>query len=427
MMKAIRTHEFGNADVLKYEDSEKPEPEENEARLKLEAIGVNFIDVYHRTGLYPNKLPFIPGMEGAGIVDAVGAGVSDVKQGDRVAYAMNLGSYAEYSIVPAWKLVKIPDEIDTKTACAAMLQGMTAHYLTHSTFPLKKNNIILLHAAAGGVGLLLTQMAKILGAKVIGTVGNDEKAKLAKENGVDEAIIYTKEDFEEKVKELTNGKGVDVVYDSVGKATFEKSLNCLKPRGMLVSFGQSSGAIERFNPAVLSQKGSLFLTRPTLSNYCSDRAELLSRSNDLFNWIKNKEMKIKVHKAFRLSEAKKAHEELEGIREDFVDALRLANFHHPNRSLYSPFCVFCCSLLRVLPCYPGTYNAKSNWLVIFQRKLNQLGGNGIYNNHIMISLSLNNGSQNNYCIDFFVFQQLICSERYFKSSRNMKFFYYFCI
>ena len=311
-MKAIRIHEYGNADVLKYEDTEKPEPKENEARIKLEYIGVNFIDVYHRKGLYPNKLPFIPGMEGAGVVDKVGAGVSGVKKGDRVAYAMNLGSYAEYSIVPAWKLAKIPDYIDTKTACSLMLQGMTAHYLAHSTFKIKKNDIILLHAAAGGVGLLLAQIAKKLGARVIGTVGNEEKAKLAKENGTDYVIIYTKEDFEEKVKEQTNGKGVDVVYDSVGKATFLKSLNCLKRRGLLVSFGQSSGAIENFNPAILSQKGSLFLTRPTLSNYCSNKVELLSRANDLFNWIKNKELKIKIHKAFKLSEAKKAHEELGG-------------------------------------------------------------------------------------------------------------------
>ena len=312
MMKEIRTHEFGNADVLKYEDSEKPEPEENEARLKLEAIGVNFIDVYHRTGLYPNKLPFIPGMEGAGIVDAVGAGVSDVKQGDRVAYAMNLGSYAEYSIVPAWKLVKIPDEIDTKTACAAMLQGMTAHYLTHSTFKLNKNHTILLHAASGGVGLLLTQIAKNLGARVIGTTGNEEKAELAKENGADDIIIYTKEDFEKRVKKLTDDKGVDVVYDSVGKATFEKSLNCLKPRGMLVSFGQSSGAIPEFKTRILSEKGSLYLTRPTLADYASNKEEVSQRTKDIFLWIKNKELKIRIHKEFRLSEAKKAHEELEG-------------------------------------------------------------------------------------------------------------------
>lgn len=313
-MKSIRIHKFGNANVLKYEDTEKPEPKENEIRVKLEAIGVNFIDVYHRTELYPNKLPFIPGMEGSGTVDKVGKGVSDLKQGDRVAYAMNVGSYAEYCIVPAWKLVKIPDGIDFKTACAAMLQGMTAHYLAHSTFKLNDNHDILLHAAAGGVGLLLVQMAKKIGAKVIGTVGNKEKAKLAKENGADEIIIYTEEDFEEKVKELMNGNGVDVVYDSVGKATFLKSLNCLKRRGMLVSFGQSSGAIPEFNTRILSEKGSLYLTRPTLADYASNKEEISQRTTDIFSWIKNKELKIRVHNVFKLSEAKEAHKELEGRR-----------------------------------------------------------------------------------------------------------------
>ena len=312
MMKAIRIHEFGNADVLKYEDTEKPEPKENEARVKLEAIGVNFIDIYHRTGLYPNRLPFIPGMEGAGVVDKVGLGVSDVKEGDRVAYAMNIGSYAEYSIVPAWKIAKIPDGINAKTACAAMLQGMTAHYLTHSTFKIKKNDIILLHAAAGGVGLLLTQIAKNIGAKVIGTVSTEEKAKIAKEAGADEIINYTKENFEEKVKKITDGNGVDVVYDSVGKATFLKSLNCLKRRGLLVSFGQSSGAIPEFNTRILSEKGSLYLTRPTLADYASDKEEILQRTKDIFSWINYKGLKIRIHKEFKLSEAKKAHEELEG-------------------------------------------------------------------------------------------------------------------
>ena len=311
-MKAVKIHEYGSAGVLRYEDVPIPEPKEDEARVKLEAIGVNFMDIYHRKGLYPNNLPFIPGMEGAGIIDKISDNSFGLKKGDRVAYAMNIGSYAEYAIVPAWKLVKVPDEIELKTAASLMLQGMTAHYLTHSTFPLKKNNIILLHAAAGGVGLLLTQMAKMIGAKVIGTVGDEEKAKLAKENGVDEVIIYTKEDFEEKTKKITEGNGVDVVYDSVGNATFEKSLNCLKSRGMLVSFGQSSGAIENFNPAILSQKGSLYLTRPTLSNYCANREELLLRANDVFNLVKNKELEIRIHKIFRLSEAGKAHEELEG-------------------------------------------------------------------------------------------------------------------
>lgn len=310
-MKGIRIHEFGNAHVLKYEDTEKSEPKENEVRVRLEAIGVNFIDIYHRRGLYTNKLPFIPGMEGAGVVDKVGAGVSDVKKEDRVAYAMNIGSYAEYAVVPVWKLVKIPDYIDFKTACAAMLQGMTAHYLTHSTFKLDNNHTILLHAAAGGVGLLLTQIAKNSDAKVIGTVSTEEKAKIAKEAGADEIINYTKENFEEKVKKITDGKGVDVVYDSVGKATFEKSLNCLKPRGMLVSFGQSSGAIPEFNTRILSEKGSLYLTRPTLSNYASNKEEISQRTKDIFSWIENKELKIRIHKEFKLSEAKKAHEELE--------------------------------------------------------------------------------------------------------------------
>ena len=312
LMKAVRVHEFGNADVLKYEDTEKPEPKENEARVKLEAIGVNFIDIYHRTGLYPNKLPFIPGMEGAGIVDKVGAGVSGVKEGDRVAYAMNIGSYAQYVIVPAWKLAKIPDYIDTKTACAAMLQGITAHYLINSTFKLNNNHTILLHAAAGGVGLLLTQIAKNIGAKVIGTVSTEEKAKIAKEAGADEIISYTKENFEEKVKELTNDKGVDVVYDSVGKATFLKSLNCLIRRGLLVSFGQSSGAIPEFNTRILSEKGSLYLTRPTLADYASNKEDISQRTKDIFSWIKNNKLKIRIHKEFKLSEAKEAHEELEG-------------------------------------------------------------------------------------------------------------------
>ncbi len=311
-MKATVLHEYGNAEVLRYEDTKKPEAKEDDARIKLEAIGVNFIDIYHRKGLYSNKLPFIPGMEGAGIVDKVGKNGFGIKEGDRVAYAMNIGSYAEYATIPAWKLVKVPDEIDMKTAASLMLQGMTAHYLTHSTFPLKKNDTVLLHAAAGGVGLLLVQMAKIIGAKVIGTISTEEKARLAKDAGADYVIIYTKDDFEEKTKKITGGKGVDAAYDSVGKNTFEKSLNCLKPRGMLASFGQSSGPIENFDPRILLEKGSLFLTRPTLSNYCANREELLWRANALFEWVKNKKLKVKIYKTFKLSEARKAHEELEG-------------------------------------------------------------------------------------------------------------------
>ena len=310
-MKAIRVNKFGGSDVLSYEDMSMPEPKENEARVKIEVAGVNYIDIYQRTGLYPNEVPFTPGMEAAGVVDAVGGNVSEVSIGDRIAYAMNIGSYAEYVIVPAWKLVKISDDIDIKTACASMLQGMTAHYLTHSTFKIEKNNTILLHAAAGGVGLLLTQIAKKFGARVIGTVSTEEKAKLAKEAGADEIILYTKEDFEVEVKKLTNNNGVDVVYDSVGKTTFLKSLNCLKPRGLLVSFGQSSGAIPEFNTRILSEKGSLFLTRPTLANYATNNEDIMQRTNDLFQWINSGELKIRIHKTFPLSEAKEAHKELE--------------------------------------------------------------------------------------------------------------------
>jgi len=310
-MKAIRVNKFGGPEVLSYEDIQVPEPKENEARVKLQAIGINYIDIYHRTGSYPNDLPFTPGMEGAGAIDEINDKNSELKVGDRVAYAMNIGSYAKYVIVPSWKLVKIPDKIDTKTACAAMLQGMTAHYLTHSTFKLNNNLTLLLHAASGGVGLLLTQIAKKLGARVIGTVSTEEKAKLAKEAGADEIILYTKIDFEEEVKKLTNNNWVEVVYDSVGKTTFLKSLNCLKPKGMLVSFGQSSGTIPEFNPGILSQKGSLFLTRPTLANYASNNNEILQRTNDIFSWIESGELKIRIHKTFPLSEAKEAHKELE--------------------------------------------------------------------------------------------------------------------
>lgn len=310
-MKAIRIRTYGGPEVLSYEEVPIPEPKENEVRVKIEAAGINYIDIYHRTGLYANDVPFTPGMEGAGIVDAIGDKISGLNKNDMVAYAMSIGSYAEYALVPAWKLVKIPDGIDTKTACAAMLQGMTAHYLTHSTFKIEKNDTILLHAATGGVGLLLTQIAKKLGARVIGTVGSEEKSRLAKENGVDGTIIYTKENFEERVKELTNNEGAGVVYDSVGKATFLKSLNCLKPRGLLVSFGQSSGAIPEFNTRILSEKGSLYLTRPTLADYAASNEEIVQRTNELFSWIKGGKLKIRIHKTFKLSEAKEAHKELE--------------------------------------------------------------------------------------------------------------------
>jgi NADPH2:quinone reductase len=310
-MKAIRVHNYGGPEVLKYEEVPTPKPGPGEARVKIEAAGVNYIDIYHRTGLYPGQLPFTPGMEGAGVVDEVGPGVSEIKVGDRVAYAMQQGSYAEYAIVPAWKLVPLPDNLSTQSAAAAMLQGMTAHYLTHSTYPLKTGDTVLIHAAAGGVGLLLIQMAKRRGAKVFGTVSTEEKASLAKQAGADAIILYTQSDFEEEIKKLTNGQGVEVVYDSVGKTTFDKSLNCLKPRGYLALFGQSSGPVPPVDLRILA-KGSYFLTRPTLSHYAANRAELLQRAGDLFRWITSGELKLRIDHTYPLAEADKAHQALEG-------------------------------------------------------------------------------------------------------------------
>ncbi|HWP50013.1 MAG TPA: quinone oxidoreductase [Candidatus Limnocylindrales bacterium] len=310
-MKAIRVHSYGGPEALKYEEVPTPKPGPGEARVKIEAAGVNYIDIYHRTGLYPGQLPFTPGMEGAGVVDEVGPGVSEIKVGDRVAYAMQQGSYAEYAIVPAWKLVPLPDNLSTQSAAAAMLQGMTAHYLTHSTYPLKTGDTVLIHAAAGGVGLLLIQMAKRRGAKVFGTVSTEEKASLAKEAGADAIILYTQSDFEEEIKKLTNGQGVEVVYDSVGKTTFDKSLNCLKPRGYLALFGQSSGPVPPVDLRILA-KGSYFLTRPTLSHYAANRAELLQRAGDLFRWITSGELKLRIDHTYPLAEADKAHQALEG-------------------------------------------------------------------------------------------------------------------
>jgi len=310
-MKAVRVHQNGGPDVLRYEDIPVPEPATGEARVKIEAIGLNFIDIYQRTGLYPIKIPFTLGMEGAGIVDAVGANVVEVKKGDRVAYSMHLGSYAEYAVVPAWKLVPLPRHIDSRSAAAVMLQGMTAHYLTRSTYPLKKGETALVHAAAGGVGLLLIQVAKRTGATVFGTVSTEEKAKLAREAGADEVILYTQTDFLTEVKRLTNGAGVHVVYDSVGKDTFEKSLDCLRPRGYLVLFGNSSGPVPPFDLGRLAAKGSLFVTRPTLIHYASNREELLQRSGDLFKWIANGELKLRIDKTFALKDAAEAHRQLE--------------------------------------------------------------------------------------------------------------------
>jgi NADPH:quinone reductase len=311
-MKAIRVEVYGGAENLIYAEVDKPSPKAGEALVKLEAIGVNFIDVYHRTGLYPLPLPFTPGTEGAGIVEAVGSDVSDIEVGDRVAYAMAVGSYAEYATVPAAKLVKLPDQLDIQRAAAAMLQGMTAHYLVTSTYTLKSMDTALVHAAAGGVGLLLIQMAKRIGARVFGTVSTEEKARLAREAGADEVIMYTERDFQEEVKRLTEGKGVQVVYDSVGKTTFMKSLDSLAPRGMLALFGQSSGPVPSFDPALLAQKGSLFLTRPSLAHYTLTREELLWRAGDVLKWVSSGELKLRIGKTFPLSEAAEAHRQLEG-------------------------------------------------------------------------------------------------------------------
>lgn len=313
-MKAIRIHEYGGPDVLRFEEIPLPEPGSGEVRVKIEVAGVNYIDIYHRTGLYPSKIPFSPGMEGAGVVDAVGDNVPEVEIGDRVVYAMQQGSYAEFAVVPSWKLVQLPENLDFHSGAAVMLQGMTAHYLTHSTYPLKKGDTLLIHAAAGGVGLLLIQIAKRLGAKVFGTVSTKEKASLAKDAGADEIILYTESDFEEGVKRLTNDQGVDVVYDSVGKTTFEKSLSCLRPRGYLVSFGQSSGPIAPFNPGILSAKGSLFLTRPTLAHYAANRDELLRRAGEIFKWIAKGELKLRIDRVFSLENAAEAQKQLEGRR-----------------------------------------------------------------------------------------------------------------
>ena len=314
-MKAVRVHNYGGSEVLKYEDAPVPVAAKGEAVVKIAAAGLNFVDVYYRSGLYKApQLPFIPGQEAAGTVASIGEGVTEVKPGDRVAYAMTQGSYAEFAAVPAWKLVKLPDNVDFKLGAAIMLQGMTAHYLTHSTFALKRGHSAVVHAGAGGVGLLLIQIAKKLGATVYTTVGNEAKGELARGAGADEVIIYSKQDFETEVKRLTGGRGVEVVYDSVGASTFEKSLNCLRSRGYLVYYGHSSGPVPSFDPAILVAKGSLFLTRPSLAHYAATREEVLSRANDLFRWVGNGELKLRIGHTFSLAEAQKAHDELAGRR-----------------------------------------------------------------------------------------------------------------
>jgi NADPH2:quinone reductase len=311
-MKAIRIEGFGGPDALCLADVPVPSAGPGQVVVRVEAAGVNFIDVYHRTGLYPNPLPLVPGMEGAGVVTAVGPGVSLFREGDRVAWANVLGSYAEHVLLAADRAVAVPPGLRADTAAAAMLQGMTAHYLCTSTFPLKKGDTCLVHAAAGGVGLLLVQMAKRRGARVIGTVGTEAKAVLARGAGADEIILYAQEDFLEEVKRLTGGRGVDVVYDSVGKTTAEKSLDCLVPRGMMVFYGNASGPVPPIDPLVLSRKGSLFLTRPSLVHYISDRASLEARAADVLGDAAAGRLKLRIDRIYPLAEAAEAHRALEG-------------------------------------------------------------------------------------------------------------------
>ena len=298
--------------MLKPAELPVPTPKPNEALVRIKAAGINFIDVYVREGRYPAELPFINGQEASGVVTEVGSEVTTVKPGDRVAYTSVLGSYAEYAAVRADRLVKIPDELDFDQAAAAMLQGMTAHYLVNSTYKLQKDEVALIHAAAGGVGLLLVQMAKRIGARVIATAGTEEKAQLARDAGADDCIVYTEADFETETKRLTDGAGVHVVYDGVGKATFEKDLNVLRPRGYLVLFGGASGAVPPFDLIKLSQKGSLYVTRPTLGHYTATREELEWRANDVMQMIVRGELKLRIHKVYPLEEAEQAHRDLEG-------------------------------------------------------------------------------------------------------------------
>lgn len=311
-MKAIQVQQTGGPEALKLVDLPVPQPKVNEAVLKITAIGINYIDIYFREGRYPSPLPFIDGQEAAGIVTEVGAEVKSLQPGDRVAYTAVLGSYAEYSAVPADRLVKVPDRINDQQAAAAMLQGMTAHYLVYNTYPLKKGETALIHAAAGGVGLILVQMAKNIGARVIGTVGSEEKAKLARDAGADEIIIYTHQDFESETKRLTHGQGVHVVYDGVGKTTFEKDFNVMRPRGYVVLFGGASGPVPPFDPMKLTQKGSLFLSRPSLGHYIASREELEWRANDVFNMISAGKLKLHIKHTYKLEQAPQAHRDLEG-------------------------------------------------------------------------------------------------------------------
>jgi len=311
MTSAIRIHEAGGPEVLKWETVEVGEPGPGQVRLRQEAAGLNYIDVYHRTGLYPQPLPFIPGVEGAGVVAAVGDGVERVRPSDRVAYAGPIGGYAEERLIAADQLVKLPEAISTEQAAAMMLQGLTAHMLLRGAYRVKPGDTILIHAAAGGVGLIVCQWAKALGATVIGTVGSDEKAELARAHGCDHPIVYTRDDFVAEVERITGGAKLPVVYDSIGRDTFLKSLDCLRPRGLMVSFGNASGPVDPFPPGILAQKGSLFLTRPTMYHYTATRAELEAAANELFELVENGTIRIEVNQRFPLRDAAEAHRALE--------------------------------------------------------------------------------------------------------------------
>jgi NADPH2:quinone reductase len=313
-VKAIRVHATGGPEVLRYEEVPRPSPGPGQALVRIEAVGVNFIEVYQRTGLYQLALPFTPGSEAGGTVVEIGPQVSTVTGGQRVASQSFAGAYAEYALAPADRLVVLPNGVNTRVGAAVLLQGMTAHYLVRSTYALSRKDTCLVHAAAGGVGLLLCQMARRLGARVIGTVSTEEKAALAREAGAHEVILYTQQDFVAETKRLTNGAGVHVVYDSVGRTTFAKGLDCLAPRGIMVLYGQSSGPVEPFDPQVLNQKGSLFLTRPTLNHYVATRAELLARSSAVLGSVADGTLKVRVGREFPLAAAAEAHRELEGRR-----------------------------------------------------------------------------------------------------------------
>jgi NADPH2:quinone reductase len=313
-MNAIRIHQTGDAGVLRLETIDAPTPGPGQALVRVEAVGVNFIEIYQRTGLYKLPLPFTPGTEGAGTVEAVGPGVTTVRPGDRVASVNLMGSYASFALASADRLVPLPDRVTTLQGAAVLLQGLTAHYLLTSTWHLERGQTCLVHAAAGGMGLLLCQMARRIGARVIGTTSTEEKAALAREAGADEVILYTEADFEAEVKRLTAGAGVQVVYDSVGRTTFAKGLNCLAPRGMMVLFGQSSGPVEPLDPQVLNQKGSLFLTRPTLGHYTATREELIQRSADVLGWVADGSLSVRIGHQFPLARAADAQRELESRR-----------------------------------------------------------------------------------------------------------------